>query len=116
MENEFEIDDISRKGIIKKEKLNKMKQAIWNNKVLAESNTTKVVEGNYYFPPTSINKEFFKEISNKSTCPWKGIASYYDIIVEDNTNFGAAWCYKQSKDKAKEIKGYFAFWKGVEIK
>jgi uncharacterized protein (DUF427 family) len=87
-------------------------KAIWNDTVLAESDDTIVVEGNHYFPPDSINREYFKE----STCPWKGLASYYDIVVEGKVNKDAAWYYPSLKDAAKHIIGYVAFWKGVEIR
>jgi len=93
-----------------------MKQAIWNGQVIAESDNTIVVEGNHYFPPTSIKKEFFKSSSTTSTCPWKGFANYYDIDVNGSINQGAAWYYRTPSDKANEIKDHVAFWKGVEIK
>jgi len=90
-------------------------QAIWNGKTIAESNETIVIEGNHYFPPDSINKEFFKENSNTTVCPWKGTASYYDVEVNGQTNSGAAWYYPQPSEKAKQIKDYVAFWRGVDI-
>ena len=90
-------------------------QAIWNGKTIARSNDTIVIEGNHYFPPDSINKEFFKENSNTTVCPWKGTASYYDVIVNGQTNSGAAWYYPQPSEKAKQITDYVAFWRGVEI-
>ncbi|MGB1039354.1 MAG: DUF427 domain-containing protein [Flavobacteriales bacterium] len=93
-----------------------MKKAIWNNVVLAKSDNTIEIEGNDYFPPSSLNREYLKEISDKSTCPWKGTASYYDIVVDGKTNSGAAWYYPIPNEKAKEIKDHVAFWKGVEIK
>ena len=90
-------------------------KAIWNNTVLAESDETIVIEGNHYFPPQSINKEFFKNSSTHSTCPWKGLASYYSIEVNGQTNSDAAWYYPEPKSAAAEIKGHVAFWKGVDI-
>ena len=90
--------------------------AIWNGAVLAESDETIVVEGNHYFPPDSINREYFKENDTHTTCPWKGLASYYDIVVEGEVNKDAAWYYSSPKDAAKHITGYIAFWKGVEVK
>ena len=90
-------------------------QAVWNSKTIANSNETIVIEGNHYFPPESINKEFFKENSNTTVCPWKGTASYYDVVVDGQTNTGAAWYYAQPSEKAKQIKDYVAFWRGVEI-
>ena len=90
-------------------------KAIWKNTVLAESNETIVIEGNHYFPPQSINQEFFAESSSHTVCPWKGTASYYDIKVEDERNKDAAWYYPETSELAKNIKGYVAFWKGVEV-
>ena len=90
-------------------------KAIWNGQVLAESNETKVIEGNHYFPPESINADFFKNSDTHSTCPWKGVASYYTLEVNGEQNKDAAWYYPETKELAKEIKGYVAFWKGVAI-
>ena len=90
--------------------------AIWNGAVLAESDETIVVEGNHYFPPDSINREYFEESDTHTTCPWKGLASYYDIVVEGEVNKDAAWYYSSPKDAAKHITRYVAFWKGVEVK
>lgn len=92
-----------------------MPKAIWNGAVLAESDKCEVVEGNQYFPPDSINKEYFKDSSAHTTCPWKGIASYYDIEVDGQVNKGAAWYYPEAKEKAKNIEGYIAFWRGVKV-
>ncbi|MCS4433015.1 DUF427 domain-containing protein [Aquiflexum gelatinilyticum] len=91
-------------------------KAFWKNQILAESDKTIQIEGNHYFPADSIKKEFFKSSITHSTCPWKGIASYYTIEVDDEANKDAAWFYPEPKSAAKEIKGYVAFWKGVEIK
>ncbi len=90
-------------------------KAIWNGKVIADSNETKFVEGNHYFPATSINNEYFKSSQLKSTCPWKGEASYYSIEVDGAINEDAAWFYPSPKDAAAEIKDHLAFWKGIEI-
>ncbi|MEF9475516.1 MAG: DUF427 domain-containing protein [Candidatus Mariimomonas ferrooxydans] len=90
-------------------------KAIWKNVILAESNRTIVIEGNHYFPPDSINREYFKDSNTHSTCPWKGKASYYDVIVKGDVNRDAAWYYPEPKDAAKEICNYVAFWKGVEV-
>jgi uncharacterized protein (DUF427 family) len=90
-------------------------KAIWNNTVLAESNETIQVEGNPYFPPQAIKNEFFKPSSTHTTCPWKGLASYYTLEVDGQKNADAAWYYPQPKDAAKQIAGYVAFWKGVKI-
>jgi uncharacterized protein (DUF427 family) len=92
-----------------------MTKAIWNGVVIAESNNTKMVEGNSYFPPESVKKEYFMSSETHSICPWKGEASYYDIEVEGKVNKDAAWYYPDPKDAAKNIKGHVAFWKGVEI-
>ncbi|PYP87744.1 MAG: hypothetical protein DMF61_08845 [Blastocatellia bacterium AA13] len=91
-------------------------KAIWHDAVLAESDDTIVVEGNNYFPPDSIKREYFKDSSTHTICPWKGEASYYEITVGDAVNKDAAWYYPDPKEAAKEIKNYVAFWKGVEVK
>ena len=90
-------------------------KAIWNGQVLAESNDTVVIEGNHYFPADSINKEYFKESSTHTNCPWKGVASYYTVDVEGKENPDAAWFYPSASELAKKIEGYVAFWKGVEV-
>lgn len=92
-----------------------MPKAIWNGAVLAESDQTEIVEGNHYFPPDSINPDYFKENSMTTVCPWKGVASYYDIEVDGLVNKAAAWYYPSPKPAAKNIKGYVAFWRGVEV-
>ena len=92
-----------------------MARAIWNDKVLAESDAFETVEGNIYFPPDSINREFFRESDHQTTCPWKGVASYYDIVVGDRENSGAAWYYPQPSEAASHIKDHVAFWKGVQV-
>jgi uncharacterized protein (DUF427 family) len=92
-----------------------MKKATWNGAVLAQSDETVVIEGNHYFPPTSLNKEYFTETETHSTCPWKGLASYYNIEVNGELNKDAAWFYKQPGDLAKGIKDHVAFWHGVEV-
>lgn len=73
------------------------------------------VEGNIYFPPGTLNKEYFKDSDTKSTCFWKGKASYYDIEVKGEINKDAAWYYPEPKSKAENIKDHVAFWKGVEV-
>ena len=92
-----------------------MPKAIWNGVVLAESDKCEVVEGNQYFPADSINKQYFKDSSTHTTCPWKGVASYYTIEVDGQENKDAAWYYPNAKDKAKNIEGFIAFWKGVKV-
>jgi uncharacterized protein (DUF427 family) len=93
-----------------------MVKAIWNGVVIAESNETKVVEGNHYFPPDSIKKEYLKESKTTSICPWKGKASYYDVVVKGKVNKAAAWHYPKPSLLAKKIKDHIAFWNGIEIK
>lgn len=90
-------------------------KAIWNGTVIAESEKTLRLEGNYYFPPESIKKEYFKPSNTSTVCPWKGEASYYNIEVNGSVNEDAAWYYPAPKDAAKEIQGYVAFWRGVEV-
>ena len=90
-------------------------KAIWNGEVIAESNDTVVVEGNHYFPSDSLRREFFAPSDQKSVCPWKGEASYYDVDVGGRRNAGAAWYYPAPKAAAAEIKDRVAFWRGVEI-
>lgn len=92
-----------------------MAKAIWKDVVLAESDQTIVVEGNHYFPPDSINKAYFTETSTHTTCHWKGVASYYSISVNGDTNKDAAWYYPVPKEAAKQIANYVAFWKGVRV-
>jgi len=90
-------------------------KAIWNGKEIAASDDCIVVEGNQYFPPGSINKKYFKESSNNTTCSWKGIASYYHVEVEGEVNQDAAWYYPEPSEAASSIKNYVAFWKGVDV-
>ena len=90
-------------------------KAVWNNQVIAESNDTIVVENNHYFPPATVNKDFIKPSQKHTTCPWKGEASYYTVQVGDQSNMDAAWYYADPKQAAENIKGYVAFWKGVQI-
>ncbi len=90
-------------------------KAIWKGQLIAESDDTIVIEGNHYFPSNDIKKEFFVNSETHTTCPWKGLASYYTIKVNGNENPDAAWYYPEISDLAKQIEGYVAFWKGVEI-
>ena len=92
-----------------------MPKAIWNNIVVAESDRFETVEGNIYFPPGSIKREFFRDSATHTTCPWKGIASYYDVVVDGQTNRDAAWYYPDTLHAADNIKGYVAFWRGVTV-
>ena len=90
-------------------------KATWKGAVLAESDDTVVVEGNHYFPPDSIKREHFRESETHTVCPWKGAASYYDVVVGGEVNRDAAWYYPRPKDAAKEIKDHVAFWRGVKV-
>jgi uncharacterized protein (DUF427 family) len=90
-------------------------KAIWKDKVLAESDNTIVIEGNHYFPPDAVNKEYFKDSNTHTVCPWKGTASYYNVVVNGEENKDASWYYPDPKDAASEIKDYIAFWKGVKV-
>ncbi len=92
-----------------------MPKAIWNGAVLAESDRCEVVEGNQYFPPDSINQEYFKPSNTHTTCGWKGVDSYYTIEVDGQQNKDAAWYYPNPKEAAKNIAGYVAFWRGVKV-
>jgi uncharacterized protein (DUF427 family) len=91
-------------------------KAIWNGQLLAESKETINIEGNQYFPVDSIDSKYFKPSDTHTVCPWKGTASYYTIEVNGEENKDAAWFYPQTKEGAKQIEGYVAFWKGVEVK
>lgn len=90
-------------------------KAIWNDTVIAESDETIVIEGNHYFPPGSIDSAYFKSSNTHTHCPWKGDASYYTIVANGSENPDAAWFYPQTKEAAKPIEGYVAFWKGVKV-
>jgi uncharacterized protein (DUF427 family) len=90
-------------------------KATWHGVTLAESDNTVVVEGNYYFPPESIQREYFRTSEHHTHCPWKGEASYYDIVVDGAINEAAAWYYPEPKQAATNIKGRIAFWKGVAV-
>jgi uncharacterized protein (DUF427 family) len=90
-------------------------KAIWNNQVIAESNETVVVEGNHYFPPEAVKKEYLQPSDTHTTCPWKGLASYYSLQVDGQTNRDAAWFYPQPKEAASQVKDRIAFWKGVKV-
>lgn len=90
-------------------------KAIWNGAILAESDATIVVEGNHYFPPEAIQSEYFTESATHTTCAWKGVASYYNVAVDGKTNVDAAWYYPTPKVAARQIAGYVAFWRGVQV-
>lgn len=90
-------------------------RATWQGSLLAESDDTVVVEGNHYFPAASLHREHFRESATRSICPWKGTASYYDVLVAGDVNRDAAWYYPTPKTAAANIAGRVAFWKGVEV-
>jgi uncharacterized protein (DUF427 family) len=92
-----------------------MAKAIWNGKVVAESNIFEEVEGNVYFPPATLKREYFTDSDHTSICPWKGTASYYSLNVDGKTNQNAAWVYRDPKPAAANIKDHVAFWRGVEV-
>ena len=90
-------------------------KAIWNNEIIAESDKTVVIEGNHYFPPESVKNEFLESSETHTVCPWKGTASYHDIVVNGEVNADAAWYYPETSELAKRIKDHIAFWKGVQV-
>ncbi|MCZ8192438.1 MAG: DUF427 domain-containing protein [Microcystis sp. LE19-338.1B] len=92
-----------------------MAKAIWNGAVVAESDNCEIVEGNYYFPPDTIKAEYFQPSNTHTICSWKGEASYYTLRVDGQDNKDAAWYYPDPKPKAQNIKGYIAFWRGVQV-
>jgi len=92
-----------------------MAKAIWKGKVLAESDSCEIVEGNKYFPPDSLNRDYFEDSNTNTECHWKGTANYYHIQVDGEVNVDAAWYYPKPKAAASNIAGYVAFWRGVEL-
>jgi len=92
-----------------------MAKAIWDNAILAESDACISLEGNHYFPPDSVHHQYLRKSATRTTCPWKGDASYFDVVVGDAVNADAAWYYPSPFGQAKHIAGYIAFWKGVHI-
>ena len=92
-----------------------MVRAIWNGTELAKSENTIEIEGNQYFPKEDVNLDYFETIDYQTRCPWKGLANYYDVVVDEKRNEAAAWYYPQPSKKAEMIKDYVAFWKGVQI-
>ena len=90
-------------------------KAIWQGTTIAESDDTVVVEGNHYFPRSSLNDAFIEESEHTSVCGWKGTANYYSLNVNGNLNPNAVWYYASPKPAAKEIEGRVAFWRGVEV-
>lgn len=94
-----------------------MPTASWNGAVIAQATDAQVqvVENNIYFPLTAVTQAYLRPSSHTSICPWKGTASYYDLVVDGQTNANAAWYYPQPKDAARQIGGHVAFWRGVSV-
>ena len=92
-----------------------MPRAIWKGAVIAESDRCEEVEGNLYFPPDSARREHLKASDTHTICSWKGVASYYDVVVDGEVNRDAAWYYPEPKDAAKQIRDHVAFWRGVTV-
>lgn len=92
-----------------------MAQAVWNGQVIADSASFELVEGNVYFPRASLAPAFFRDSAHETVCPWKGTASYLDVVVDGKVNANAAWYYAKPKAAASEITGHVAFWKGVTV-
>ena len=90
-------------------------KAIWRGTVIAESDTTRVVEGNHYFPPAALVRAHFEDSPTRTVCSWKGTASYKTVVVDGARNPDAAWYYPDPKPAAAEIRGWFAFWRGVVV-
>ena len=93
-----------------------MWEAVWNDQVVAQSDKTQVVEGNQYFPMESVNTELLTDSAKITRCPWKGEASYFNVVVDGQINQDAAWVYLEPKEAASEIAGHVAFWRGVEVR
>jgi len=89
-------------------------RAVWNGQVIAESGETIEIEGNQYFPPGSVRREFLIDSEQTTVCPWKGTASYYDVVVEGESAGGGAWYYPSPKDAVSDLKDWVAFWRGVK--
>ena len=90
-------------------------KAIWNQQLIAESDDTVIVEGNHYFPPDSVKREFLQDSTTTTFCPWKGTANYYTLVVDGQSNPDGAWYYADTKPEAAHVRGRIAFWKGVQI-
>lgn len=90
-------------------------RAIWKGQTIVESDDTIVVEGNHYFPIAAVRQNFLRESDTHTTCPWKGVASYYDVVVDGEANRDAAWYYPDPKEAASAIRGRVAFWRGVQV-
>jgi len=100
---------------IAKREVRVVPRALWKGKIIAESPDCHEMEGNVYFPPDAVNKEFLRDSDTHTVCPWKGTASYYDVVVDGEVNVDAAWFYPDPKEAAIHIKDYVAFWRGVTV-
>ncbi len=92
-----------------------MPRALWNGKVIAESDKFELVEGNVYFPPDAVHREFLQDSATHTVCPWKGTASYYTVVVDGKENTDGGWYYPDPKPAAANIKDHVAFWRGVQV-
>ena len=92
-----------------------MATARWNGTVIAKSDDTVVVEGNHYFPRDAVLDEYLEPSDTTTVCPWKGTAEYFTVVVDGERNRDAAWYYDAPKKAAEEIRGWVAFWRGVEV-
>ena len=90
-------------------------KAIWNNEIIADSDNFIELEGNIYFPLEQVKQQYLQPSSTTTVCPWKGTAHYYDVVVDGSMNKDAAWYYPEPKAAAENIKGYVAFWRGIEV-
>lgn len=90
-------------------------KATWKGTVIAESNETVLVEGNHYFPESALNQDVITFSNHRTSCPWKGEASYYSLLVQGELNPDAVWYYPEPKPEAENIRGHVAFWKGVQV-
>ena len=93
-------------------------QAVWRGTIIAESTQTILVEGNHYFPPADVRWQYLHPSSNntQTTCPWKGLADYFDVLSDQGSSQDVAWTYKHPKSEAEHIKDHVAFWKDVTVK
>jgi len=92
-----------------------MPKAFWKGEILAESDETIVLDGDHYFPPAALSQDHLEESRTRTICPWKGQAIYYNVIVNGTINRDAAWSYPTPKPAAEKIRGYVAFWRGVQV-
>ena len=92
-----------------------MPKAVWNNTAIAQTERFETVEGNIYFPPETLDLRYFRASDTHTTCAWKGVASYYDVVIGGQVNKDAAWYYPSPKPAASRIAGYVAFWRGVKV-